>query len=134
MGFRVLCAIGAFCAAAGLAPPAAALTVTLEECTEGADFIRNAALSRDNGIRAEVFLRRLEDDLVAIQSVPPALRWFVRDEDDEAMLRTATIGVFAEPRGPHDHHRDFLAGCRATVNAAAPGPQAPPVAALPPGR
>jgi hypothetical protein len=118
MGFRVLCAIGAFCAAAGLAPPAAALTVTLEECTEGADFIRNAALSRDNGIRAEVFLRRLEDDLVAIQSVPPALRWFARDGDDEALLRVAAISVFAEPRGAEGHHRDFLSNCRAVVAAA----------------
>jgi hypothetical protein len=134
MRLRDLCAIGVFCAATGVSTGAAALTVTLEECAEGADFIRNAALSRDNGARADAFLRRLEEDLVLIQSVPPALRWFVRDEDDEAMLRTATIGVFAEPRGPHDHHRDFLAGCRATVNAAAPQPQAPPVAALPPGR
>ncbi len=75
MRFRVLCAIGAACAATALPPAASALTVTLDECTEGADFIRNAALSRDNGIRAEEFLRRLEDDLVAIQSVPPALRF-----------------------------------------------------------
>ncbi|MCA3181390.1 MAG: hypothetical protein O9345_22695 [Burkholderiaceae bacterium] len=88
MRFRVLCAIGALCAAAGL-PPAAALTVTLEECTEGADSIRNAALSRDNGIRGDAFLRRLEDDLVMIKSVPPALRWFARDGDDEELLRVA---------------------------------------------
>jgi hypothetical protein len=118
MRFRVLCAIGAFCAAAGLPPPAAALTVTLEECTEGADFIRNAALSRDNGIRADAFLRRLEDDLVMIRSVPPALRWFARDGDDEEMLRVAAISVFAEPRGAEDHHRDFLSNCRAVVSAA----------------
>ncbi len=118
MGFRVLCAIGAFCAAVVLPPPAAALTVTLEECTEGADFIRNAALSRDNGIRADVFLRRLEDDLVAIRSVPPPLRWFARDGDDEALLRVAAISVFAEPRGAEDHHRDFLSNCRAVVSAA----------------
>ena len=134
MRFRDLCAIGAFCAATGLPTGAGALTVTLEECNEGADFIRNAAFSRDNGAKADEFLRRLEDDLVLIQAVPPALRWFVRDEDDEAMLRVAAISVFAEPRGPHDHHREFLAGCRATVSAAAPAPGTPPVASLPPGR
>lgn len=118
MRFRVLCAIGAACAATALPPAASALTVTLDECTEGADFIRNAALSRDNGIRAEEFLRRLEDDLVAIQSVPPALRWFARDGDDEELLRVAAISVFAEPRGADDHHRDFLSNCRAVVAAA----------------
>ncbi|RPH44532.1 MAG: hypothetical protein EHM87_10010 [Burkholderiales bacterium] len=134
MRFRDLCAIGALCAATGVPTGALALTVTLEECDEGADFIRNAALSRDNGAKPDEFLRRLEDDLVLIQAVPPALRWFVRDEDDEAMLRVAAIDVFADPRGPHDHHRDFLAGCRATVSAAAPRPETPPVASLPPGR
>ena len=131
MGFRDLCAIGAFCAATGVPTVAGALTVTLEECDEGADFIRNAALSRDNGAKPDEFLRRLEEDLVLIQSVPPALRWFARDEDDEAMLRVAAIGVFSEPRGPHDHHREFLASCRATVSAAAPQPDSPPIAALP---
>lgn len=131
MRVRDLCAIGAFCAATGLPTVAGALTVTLEECAEGADFIRNAALSRDNGAKPEEFLRRLEDDLVLIQSVPPALRWFVRDADDEAMLRVAAISVFSDPRGPHDHHRDFLAGCRATVSAAAQQPATPPIAALP---
>jgi hypothetical protein len=126
MRFRVLCAIGAVCGAAGLPPQASALTVTSEECGEGADFIRNAALSRDNGIRAEVFLGRLEDDLVAIRSVPPALRWFARDGDGEEMLRVAAVSVFAEPRDADDHHREFLASCRAVVAAADRPP--PPVA------
>jgi hypothetical protein len=129
MRFGTVCAIGALCAAAVLPQGAAALTVTLEECDEGADFIRNAAYSRENGLSGAAFLRRMEDDLVMIRSVPAPLRWFVRDEDDEAMLRTAAIAVFAEPRGPHEHHRDFLAGCRATVRAAADAP--PPVAAIP---
>jgi hypothetical protein len=126
MRIRVLCAIGALCAAAGLPRPASALTVSLEECAEGADFIRNAARSRDNGLQAETFLRRLEDDLVAIRAVPPALRWFARDADDEALLRVAAISVFADPRAADAHHRDFLADCRAVVAAAA---GAPPVAA-----
>ncbi|MEI7446890.1 MAG: hypothetical protein WCK28_18520 [Burkholderiales bacterium] len=129
MRFGSFCAMGALCAAVLLPAPAGALTVTLEECDEGADFIRNAAYSRENGLSAAEFLRRMEDDLVMIRGVPAALRWFVRDDDDEAMLRTAAIAVFAEPRGPHEHHREFLAGCRATVQASADAP--PPVAALP---
>ncbi len=125
MRFRDLCAIGAVCAAAGLPPTASALTVTLEECAEGADFIRNAALSRDNGLRADAFLDRLEGDLLAIRSVPAPLRWFARDADDEALLRVAAISVFARPRAADEHHREFLADCR-TVVAASAG--TPPVA------
>jgi hypothetical protein len=130
MRIHELCAIGAICAAASLPRAAGALTVTPDECREGADFIRNAALSRENGIRADDFLRRLEDDLVAIRSVPSALRWFARDADDEALLRVAALTVFVEPRGPEVHHREFLATCQASVAAA--GGQAPRVAALPP--
>jgi hypothetical protein len=129
MTLRVLYAIGAICAAASLPIPASALTVTLEECGEGADFIRNAALSRDNGLAAEAFLRRMDDDLMAIRSVPPALRWFVRDADDERLLRIAALDVFVDPRGAEAHHRDFLQNCRETVRADAGKP--PSIAALP---
>jgi hypothetical protein len=122
MRFGTCCAIGAFLVAAGASPPLRALTVTLEECAEGADFIGNAARSRDNGIRAEEFLGRMEQDLVAIRSVPPAMRWFARDGDDEALLRVAALDVFAAPRGPEHHHREFLASCRATVAAAGGAP------------
>jgi len=114
MRFAMLCAAGCL-ALAGLAPPSAALTVTSEECGEGADFIRNAALSRDNGVRADDFLGRLEGDLVAIRAVPAPLRWFARDADDEALLRMATVDVFVLPRGASEHHADFLSTCRALV-------------------
>jgi hypothetical protein len=115
MQFRVLCAIGAISAAAFLPEAARALTVTHEECAEGADFIRNAALSRDNGLKSHEFLDRLEADLVAIRSVPEALRWFVRDDDDADLLRRAVVVVFADPQGADSHHREFLSSCRATV-------------------
>ena len=121
MGFRELCATGAACVAVLLPLPAAALTVTAEECAEGADFIRNAAYSRDNGLRADAYLRRMDDDLAMIRAVPPALRWFVRDDDDEALLRQAAVSVFVAPRDPREHHREFLATCRATVAEAAGG-------------
>jgi hypothetical protein len=120
MRIRVLCAIGAFGAMAALPASVEALTVTASECGEGADFIRNAALSRDNGIRAEVFLERLESDLQAIRAYPPAMRWFARDADDEALLRVAATTVFAAPRGADEHHGEFLSNCRALLAGAKP--------------
>jgi hypothetical protein len=116
---RELCTLGLIGAAAALPVSAPALTVTLAECGEGADFIRNAALSRDNGLRGDAFLERLEGDFVAIRAIRPELRWFARDTDDEALLRDASVAVFALPRPADEHRRDFLAACRATVAAAA---------------
>jgi hypothetical protein len=125
-----LCAIAALCAAAALPAPAPALTVTHEECAEGADFIRNAALSRDNGLSGEAFLERLEGDFAAIRAIAPALRWFARDADDEALLRRAASEVFAAPRDAERHRVEFLASCRETVAGnSAPRPGSPGPAA-----
>jgi hypothetical protein len=118
MRFRVVCAIGVFGVTAFLPSGGWALTVTAEECGEGADFIRNAAFSRDNGMPAAAFLERLEGDLHAIRSYPVALRWFAKDADDEALLRIAATSVFDAPRGADDHHREFLAHCRELSAAA----------------
>lgn len=119
--FALWCAAGATVVAL-MGPNARALTVTLDECDEGADFIRNAALSRDNGMRAADFLGRLEGDLVAIRAVPEPLRWFARDADDEALLRTAASEVFASPRRAAEHHAAFLSTCRSLVMVGS-GPQ-----------
>ncbi len=49
-------------------------SLTLSECTEGGEFIRNAALARDNGITREFFVNKLSEDLAMIQTYPrPAL-------------------------------------------------------------
>ena len=120
MRFRDLCAIGAFSVTAALPAAVGALTVTESECGEGADFIRNAALSRDNGIKAQAFLERLESDLRVIRAYPPAMRWFARDADDEALLRIAATSVFAAPRGADEHHVAFLSHCRALLAGARP--------------
>jgi hypothetical protein len=112
--FALWCAAGATVVAL-TGPSARALTVTLAECDEGADFVRNAALSRDNGMRAADFLGRLEGDLAAIRTVPATLRWFARDADDEALLRAAATDVFESPRRAGEHHDAFLALCRARV-------------------
>ena len=96
-----------------------ALTVSPSDCDEGGDFIRNAALSRDSGISSRDFLGRLEGDLIAIRAIPKELRWFAQDNDDEQMLRTAAEAVFAAPRDPDDHGREFRAQCRVAVASAA---------------
>ena len=99
-------------AAAALVPPAAqAAPSSLVECIEGAEFIANAAASRDNGMSREAFLDRLEHDFVAIRAFPPALRWFVRDGDDERFLRSAVEGVYDRPTTPDRHHAAFFAAC-----------------------
>jgi hypothetical protein len=95
----------------GPACGAAAHGLTLRECLEGGDFIKHAAMSRDNGITREVFLERIESDLLAIRQYPPHLRWFVQDQDDEALLVQAARTVFDSPRDPPSHVSEFLAKC-----------------------
>jgi len=100
-------------AAAGAQPlqPRAGLAHDLRECREAGDFIRNAALSRDNGMSREAFLNRLQEDLVTIRAFPPALRWFVRNVDDEAFLTAEVEAVFDAPRAADLHRPDFIGRC-----------------------
>ncbi len=95
--------------------PAGALTVSPQDCREGADFIGNAARSRDNGMPAARFIARLDEDLVLIQSFAPELRWFARDDDDARLLRSAAVRVFDEPALPELHGESFLSECMALV-------------------
>ena len=87
-GITAMIGTSAFAAGAAMQPH------PLEECREAGDFIRNAALSRDNGISRDFFMSRLADDLEVIRSFPPHVRWFVRNELDEALLTDAAANVF----------------------------------------
>jgi hypothetical protein len=95
--------------------PSHALTATTQDCKEAAEFIANAARSRDNGLTSEAFFARFDGDLQLLQSLPPEVRWFVRDEDDEALLRGAAVEVFTSQRTPDEHAGDFLRRCRNAV-------------------
>jgi hypothetical protein len=95
----------------------AAHDLSADECREGADFIEHAAMSRDYGLSREDFLRRLEEDIQAIQAFPPALRWFVQDAADEELLVAAAQRVFDVPRTPEDHRSEFVEACAARVTA-----------------
>ncbi len=90
---------------------------TVQECREASEFIRNAALSRDNGMPREAFVDRLQADLIAIRAHPPALRWFVQDEDDEAFLVSAVESVFSAPEGAMEHEMRTLRTCLARLGA-----------------
>ena len=103
--------------------PAAALTATVADCSEAADFIGNAARSRDNGLSSEAFFARFDGDLELLKALPPEVRWFVKDDDDEALLRAGAIEVFARRRQPDEHALDFLIRCREAIDAG--GVQAP---------
>jgi hypothetical protein len=81
------------------------------ECSEGGDFIRNAALSRDGGASREFFVGRLEEDLLTIRAFPPALRWFVHNPDDEVFLRSEVEAVFDAPLSSELHRAGFLERC-----------------------
>jgi hypothetical protein len=94
-----------------LALPAAAHELTFNECVEGSDFIKHAAMSRDYGLSRDEFIGRLHGDLMAIKAFPPELRWFVRDEEDAALLVSHSERVFDEPRVPDVHQSEFLAVC-----------------------
>jgi len=87
--------------------------LTLDECREGSEFIKHAAMSRDYGITREDFLGRMRADIVAIQQFPPQLRWFVQDEEDAALLTGAAERVFDVPRTPELHETEFLQACTA---------------------
>jgi hypothetical protein len=117
-------------AAALLAQAAAVFagTPTPEECWEGGEFIRNAALSREAGMAREAFLERMESDFQLIRNFPPDLRWFVKDRDDELFLLAAASRVFDEPVRPMEHEGVFLAACfsrAAGISAASDAPANP---------
>ena len=94
-----------------LAAPAGAHDLSFNECIEGSDFIRNAAMSRDYGITRDEFISRLHGDIAAIQAFPPHLRWFVQDEEDERLLVAHAERVFDEPKAPESHQSGFLEVC-----------------------
>ena len=90
---------------------AAAHPHTAGECREGGDFIRNAALARDNGTTRDFFVGRLEEDFATIRAFPPALRWFVADAGDERFLRAEVAAVFDAPQPGDEHRAAFVERC-----------------------
>ncbi len=117
---KLLCGMkamsGALTMALALSLPvsvASAHELTVQECREGADYIRNAAISRDNGMSEAKFMDIFDNDLAMIMAIPKELRWFVQDEDDAAFLRAALNEVFRHPKDPAEHGKEFIHACLA---------------------
>ncbi|HKB83149.1 MAG TPA: hypothetical protein VKD04_08085 [Burkholderiales bacterium] len=110
-------AIGLFALGNVCAIQVTAHSLTLAECTEGGEFIRNAALARDNGVTREFFVNKLVEDLIVIQSFPPHLRWFVQDSGDEKFLSEAVFRVFDEPMKAEQHEAAFISACIQTAGS-----------------
>ena len=97
---------------------ATAHPLTLTECAEGGEFIRNAALARDAGASREFFMGKFEEDLILIQAFPPQLRWFVQDAVDEEFLSRRVERVFDKPMKPEQHEAAFISDCIQTTASA----------------
>jgi hypothetical protein len=101
----------AFLAAVSLSGTARAHDWSAQECREVADFLKNAALSRDYGMSADEFLGRMRGDIELVRAFPPDLRWIVADAADEVLLLEAASQVFYVPLEPGLHESEFLDGC-----------------------
>jgi hypothetical protein len=112
MNRHVICTIALFTLGSSCAIPAFAHELTLAECREGGEFIRHAALARDNGITRAFFLGKLEEDLMLIRAFPPQLRWFAQDASDEKLLTEAVVQVFDAPVKPEQHEAVFIINCK----------------------
>jgi hypothetical protein len=99
------------------AGPAASRAIPVDECIEGGEFIKHAAMSRDSGITREFFMDRLAEDIMMIQAFPPQLRWFVQSESDEKLLTGAAARVFDEPMAPEKHEAAFIEECMRSSTA-----------------
>lgn len=95
----------------GSITPAVASRHTPAECREGGEFIRNATISRDNGLPRDAFFNHLIADLSMIRSLPEDLRWFARDEADEALLLRHAERVYDFTLAPKDNEAAFIADC-----------------------
>jgi len=120
-----LLAAALFACAAAFSHHALSHPLSSQECSEGSDFVRNAALSRNNGMDGTRFISAALADFETIKSFPPQLRWFVQDEQDEAYLLKAITDVFEFPREPDAHQQAFLAGCLERAALTLPGRHAP---------
>ena len=109
---RSAVALAVFATAGTLAMPTVhAHALSLDECSEGSDFIRNAALARDEGLQERQFVAQFQADVQALQRLPAELRWFVQDKDDEAFLLSAVRDVFRKPRPAAVHQTQFALAC-----------------------
>jgi hypothetical protein len=98
-------------AIAAIAGVGGASTPSATECTEGAEFIGNAAHARENGVSRDAFLLQMQSDFDTVRAFPSELRWFVHDEADELFLLGAARTVFDRPQAPELHRAQVFHAC-----------------------
>lgn len=106
----------ALLAAAGMWAPPAAATTDVDECSQAAELIGNAARARDAGMPRDDFIAHMESDLEVIRSFPPEMRWFAENEADEQFLLNAARDVFDHPVAPEKHAMRFVRACVTRVD------------------
>lgn len=84
---------------------------TIQECQEGSDFIKNAALSRDNGYTQKKIVGRFDEDVMVLSGMDPEKRWFVRSPEAIKFLRQALTDVFTQKGKARDQAAAFLKSC-----------------------
>ncbi len=84
---------------------------TQRECEEATDFIRNAALSRNNGYTKQKIVGLFDDNVTVLSGMDPEKRWFVRSPGATRFLRDALTLVFDVPGRPGEHAARFLESC-----------------------
>ncbi len=112
----VVVGIASAIAAVTLSISTSAAATNVEECTQAAEFIGNAARARDAGMQRDEFLAQMKSDLEMIHQFPPELRWFVETESDEQFLLKAAQDVFDHPTAPERHARKFAEVCVTRVD------------------
>lgn len=95
---------------------ATAHSLSIEECSEGADYILRAAHFRDRGISEARFIRIFDKDVQESQATPPEQRWFMQDEEDRIFLRAALLKVFQQPEAAGEHAAEFYHACNVRRN------------------
>ena len=84
---------------------------TQQECREASDFIKHAAMSRDNGYSQKKLVQRFDDDVLILSGMDPQKRWFIRSPGATRFLRAALVETFEAPRQPKDQAARFLQSC-----------------------
>lgn len=84
---------------------------TEQECREASDFIKHAAMSRDNGYSQKKLVQRFDDDVLILSGMDPQKRWFIRSPGATRFLRAALVEAFEAPRQPKDQAARFFKSC-----------------------
>ena len=89
---------------------------TVQECTQGSNFIFHTAQSRDAKTTTKnEFMKKFVEKINMINSLQADINWFVQDEEDERFLGNEVMKVFDTPIKPKQHQVAFLKACNTYI-------------------